>query len=475
MRLVHRMSTSQADRSSELVLGRAKHTGAISLRTRLNRVLYSSQRWPWLLLDIATAVALFQLGLRISPYAARPEVVNLLFPLSVVFAIAFGVMSLGLGSYDRRDRFDYVSILRGAAIAAFLAALVDLAYHYFTLYTVVGRFTLLYGAAATLVGIVVFRSAIAYAVRQHPYRFTILGTSRVVDELKASWHDKHTGQGLVLIPWASIFGRDAPSRSQLVNADVAEIVVAAGSLTEDEAISTALLGLQSNVPVVDDHTFYSRLFERLPVDEMSKRWILERGLARPQGLVIAAKRFVDVVAAAIGLVVLSPLLALVAVAVKLSGPGPIIFVQVRQGRFYQPFRIFKFRSMRQEADVADGFTRLGDDRVTKVGRVLRRTRLDELPQLWNVLRGEMSLVGPRPEAIEFALRMHKELPLYELRYLVRPGLTGHDQMMHGYAMDNAEDTRVRLSYDLYYLCNYTLRMDLRIILRTILFLTSGAR
>jgi hypothetical protein len=101
-----------------------------------------------------------------------------------------------------------------------------------------------------------------------------------------------------------------------------------------------------------------------------------------------------------------------------------------------------------------------------VGRLLRRTRLDELPQLWNVLRGEMSLVGPRPEAIEFALRMHEELPLYELRYLVRPGITGHAQLKHGYAMDNADDTRVRLSYDLYYLCNYTLRMDLRIILRT---------
>ena len=137
--------------------------------------------------------------------------------------------------------------------------------------------------------------------------------------------------------------------------------------------------------------------------------------------------------------------------------------------------MFKFRSMRQDASAADGFTRLGDDRVTRVGRYLRRSRLDELPQLWNVLRGEMSLVGPRPEAIDFALRMHEELPLYELRYLVRPGVTGHAQLKHGYAMDNADDTRVRLSYDLYYLCNYTLRMDLRIILRTILFLTRGAR
>jgi lipopolysaccharide/colanic/teichoic acid biosynthesis glycosyltransferase len=470
------MSTRQADRSSELVLGRPQRAGAVSVRTRLNRVLYSSQRWPWLLLDTVCAIALFQLGLRISPYAARPSVVDLLFPLSAVFAIAFGVISLGLGSYDRRDRFDYVSIVRSAGIAAFLATLVDLAYHYFTLYTVVGRFTLLYGAAASLAGVVVFRSVVAYAVRQHPYRFTVLGSSGVIDELESSWPDGRTGQGLVLVPWSSIFGsEEAPSPARLVDADVAEIVVAAGALTEDEAIATALLGLRSNVPVVDDRTFYGRLFERLPIDDVSKRWILEQGLARPQALVVAAKRFVDIIAAGFGLVVLSPVMALIALAVKLSGPGPAIFVQVRQGRFYRPFRMFKFRSMRQEASVADGFTRVGDVRVTKVGRILRRTRLDELPQLWNVLRGEMSLVGPRPEAIEFAIRMHEELPLYELRYLVRPGITGHAQLKHGYAMDNADDTRVRLSYDLYYLCNYTLRMDLRIILRTVLFLTSGAR
>ena len=260
-----------------------------------------------------------------------------------------------------------------------------------------------------------------------------------------------------------------------IQADVAEIVVAAGALSEEEAIEVALLGLRANIPVVDDRTFYGRVFERLPIDDVSKRWILEQGLARPQALVLVAKRMVDVVASAIGLVVLSPLLAVIALAVKLSTPGPVIFVQVRQGRFHKPFRIYKFRSMREDASAADGFTSRGDQRVTRVGRVLRRTRMDELPQLVNVLRGEMSLVGPRPETLEFARRMHEELPLYELRYLVRPGLTGHAQMKHGYAMDNVADTRERLSYDLYYLCNYSMRMDVQIMLRTLLYLTRGAR
>ena len=251
--------------------------------------------------------------------------------------------------------------------------------------------------------------------------------------------------------------------------------MAADALSDEEAVDVALLGLKANVPVTSEHAFYARVFERLPVDEISKRWILEQGLARPQALAVAAKRVMDVVAAAIGLVVLSPVLLLIAVAVNLSSPGPVLFIQVRQGRFFEPFRMYKFRTMRADSDAADGFTAPGDARITAVGRVLRRAHLDELPQLLNVLRGEMSLVGPRPETEEFAARMHAELPLYELRYLVRPGLTGHAQLKQGYVMDTALDTQAKLSYDLYYLCNYTLRMDVQLLLRTMLFLIRGAR
>lgn len=471
------MATSKARPAHDLAVDAERRAGSLPVRTRLSRILYSGQRTPWLLLDAFAALAFFQAGLRVSPYASHPEVVDLLFPLSIVYAIAFALISLGLGSYDREQRFDYSAIGRNTLIAAVVASLVNLAYHYFTLYTVVGRFTLVYGAAASVVGIVVLRYAISYIVRQHPYRFTVIGRSPVVEELRQALIETPRHNGMhVLVPWDDIFEHgEELSAEQLVEADVAEIVVAPGTLEEEEAIQVALLGLRANVPVVDDRSFYGRVFERLPIDDVSKRWVLEQGLARPQALVLGAKRVVDILGSAVGLVVLSPLLALISLAVKLSGPGPVIFVQVRQGRFHRPFRIYKFRSMRADASAADGFTRPGDDRVTRVGRVLRRTRMDELPQLVNVLRGEMSLVGPRPETIEFAGRMHEELPLYELRYLVRPGLTGHAQMMHGYAMDNVHDTRERLSYDLYYLCNYSMRMDLRIMLRTVLFLTRGAR
>jgi lipopolysaccharide/colanic/teichoic acid biosynthesis glycosyltransferase len=280
-----------------------------------------------------------------------------------------------------------------------------------------------------------------------------------------------------LVPWADVFpAGESPTTSGLLNADIAEIVVTADVMTDQEAIEIALLGLRASVHVIDERTLYTRLFERLPMDSVSKRWILEQGLARPQAVVVGSKRLADVLVSATALVVLSPILALIALGIRLSSPGPVIFVQMRQGRFNEPFRMFKFRTMHHGADgVAGGFTRERDSRVTGVGRILRRAHLDELPQLFNILRGEMSLVGPRPETVEFANRMDAEIPLYELRYLVRPGLTGHAQLKQGYAMDTVLDTKEKLSYDLYYLCNYSVRMDIQVVLRTIIFLLRGSR
>jgi len=267
-----------------------------------------------------------------------------------------------------------------------------------------------------------------------------------------------------------------PSGHPLVAAGIAEIVVAR-SISDEDAVEIALVGFQSNIPVVNDRAFHARLLERVPIDGTSKRWILEQGIARPQAVVLVLKRLSDLVMSAVGLIVLSPLLLAIIVAIRLTSPGPVFFVQERQGRYFRPFRMLKFRTMRHDEEVrADtSFARIGDSRVTSVGRALRRTHLDELPQLVNILRGEMSVVGPRPEAIDFARNMHEMIPLYELRYLVRPGLTGHAQLKQGYAADTVIDTQTKLSYDLYYLCNYSLRLDVRLLLRTAFFLVRGSR
>jgi len=160
-----------------------------------------------------------------------------------------------------------------------------------------------------------------------------------------------------------------------------------------------------------------------------------------------------------------PLGALVAIAVRIDSPGPALFSQWRVGLHGQPFRIFKFRSMRHEPVATAQFAQTNDPRITRFGQLMRRSRLDEIPQLWNVLKGDMSLIGPRPEQAKFVAQFAEQIASYPYRHLVRPGLTGWAQVQQGYAA-SAEETVVKLSYDLYYVTHYSLAMDLLIALKT---------
>jgi lipopolysaccharide/colanic/teichoic acid biosynthesis glycosyltransferase len=179
------------------------------------------------------------------------------------------------------------------------------------------------------------------------------------------------------------------------------------------------------------------------------------------------KRGLDLaVAIPVGLVLL-PVLPLVALAIRLDSPGPIFYSQVRVGYRDCTFRIYKFRSMRQDAERSGAvWAASEDERVTRVGRVLRATRIDEIPQLWNVLRGDMSLVGPRPERPEFTAILEDEFPGFRLRTGAKPGLTGWAQVCAGYCRTVA-DSRLKLEYDLYYLMHRSVALDLLILLRTI--------
>lgn len=186
-----------------------------------------------------------------------------------------------------------------------------------------------------------------------------------------------------------------------------------------------------------------------------------------------AKRMLDVCLTLIGLPLWAPLCLAAGLAVKCDSHGPMLYSQVRMGRHGRTFRIWKLRSMRHtSADRTAQFARQHDDRVTRVGRFIRRTRLDELPQLWNVLLGDMSLIGPRPEQVQFAQDFASVMPTYPYRHLVRPGLTGWAQVQQGYA-DSAEQTAVKLSYDLYYVAHCSIALDLLIGYKTIRTVLTG--
>ncbi|MDE7509110.1 MAG: exopolysaccharide biosynthesis polyprenyl glycosylphosphotransferase, partial [Muribaculaceae bacterium] len=185
------------------------------------------------------------------------------------------------------------------------------------------------------------------------------------------------------------------------------------------------------------------------------------------------KRVLDVALSSIAMLLLSPLYLVLAIAVKRSSPGPVIYRQQRIGYRQEPFDILKFRSMRIDAE-ADGPRLSADDdpRVTPVGRIMRKYRLDELPQFWNVLKGEMSLVGPRPEREYFIRRIVKEAPYYTLLHQVKPGVTSWGMVKYGYAR-SVEEMVERARYDLIYLSNMSVAVDFKILLHTIKTVVSG--
>ncbi len=188
---------------------------------------------------------------------------------------------------------------------------------------------------------------------------------------------------------------------------------------------------------------------------------------KPTAYIRWGKRLFDAVAAAFGLLVTFPLLLICAVAVRLDSRGPIFFRQRRVGRGHKPFDIIKFRTMIPHAE-ENGLriTADGDSRITTVGKWLRKTKLDELPQLFNVLKGEMSFVGPRPERPPFVASLQQQIPFYSARLLAKPGITGWAQVMYHYG-SSEEDALVKLQYDLYYVKHQSVYLDLLIILKTV--------
>lgn len=219
-------------------------------------------------------------------------------------------------------------------------------------------------------------------------------------------------------------------------------------------------------------SFWEGFLESIPIYSAHESWFLENFNTGTSRGYLVAKRISDTVAVLLFSPLVVVLAALTALAVKVSSTGPAIFSQTRVGQNGQPYTVYKFRSMYTDAEKHGAqWAQKNDPRVTPVGRFIRATRLDEIPQLWNVLRGDMSLIGPRPERPEFVQDLAREIPHYNLRHLVRPGLTGWAQVKYRYG-SSVEDAAVKLTYDLYYVKNVSLVLDIKITLKTILTVLS---
>jgi sugar transferase (PEP-CTERM system associated) len=232
------------------------------------------------------------------------------------------------------------------------------------------------------------------------------------------------------------------------------------------------------VPIEHCHSFYERLVSKIAITDLPPEWIaLSEGFRRDR-IILAAKRVIDVIVAFLGLLLGIPLALMTALVIKLESSGPIFYRQERVGQNEKHFTLFKFRSMTQDAEAKMGpvWATENDSRVTRVGAIIRKLRIDEIPQMINVLKGEMSFVGPRPERPFFVERLKQNIPYYDLRHSVKPGITGWAQISYRYG-DSEQDAVEKLQYDLYYIKHMSPVFDLQIIFESfkVILFGSGAR
>jgi len=256
--------------------------------------------------------------------------------------------------------------------------------------------------------------------------------------------------------------------------EVSRIVVGLSDRRGRLPIAELLQAKLTGTRVEDVATIYERLTGKILIDDLKPSWLIfSDGFVVSRGTRFV-KRALDLVFAGVGFVLAAPLTVLTALAVYLDSDGPILYCQERVGEHGQVFTVYKFRSMRVDAEEPGTpvWACSGDERVTRVGRIIRLTRLDELPQLWNVLCGDMSFVGPRPERPFFVEQLEREIPFYQQRHSVKPGLTGWAQVKYQYG-SSVEDAMEKLRYDLYYIKHLSIAFDLSIVFDTVKVILFG--
>jgi len=251
---------------------------------------------------------------------------------------------------------------------------------------------------------------------------------------------------------------------------ISELIVSSTHEVSGETFQGVMDAYEHGISIVPMPLLYERITGQVPVEHVINNWAVVlpidgSSIFNPYP---TFKRMIDILLSLVGMSVFLLLLPFLALIIKLDSPGNIFYWQERTGLNGRSFRIYKFRSMRSNAEAETGavFSKEGDPRITRIGWFIRKTRLDELPQIYNILRGDMSIVGPRPERPEHVKRLTEKIPFYRTRLVIRPGLTGWAQVRYGYGSTD-EDALIKLQYDLYYIRHQSLALDLNIMVRTV--------
>jgi len=401
---------------------------------------------------------------------------------SSIFACVVTLSNVGLGLYRRSLSWDDYHLLSRIGISFFSAALVLLVVYYSFPEFTVARSVLVYSYVVALLGILICRT-LFYTYAKHSKlrkKLLVIGVESNASKLVAS-NDEYIHRGFnvvaclnltnapVMVTGYRVISEYESILSVVQELDIDEIVMALddrrGAFPMDDLLDCKVYGTD----VVDLLTFYEREKSMIDLDNIVPSWFVFSDGFASSGLRNYIKRSVDILASFILLLASWPFMLIVAIAIYLESgfKGPILYRQTRVGAFDKHFDVIKFRSMRTDAELNGAqWAQENDNRVTRVGTIIRKIRLDELPQIWNVFRGDMSFVGPRPERPEFVDQFDKKIPYYRKRHRVKPGITGWAQLCYPYGA-NEYDASQKLQYDLYYVKNYSLFLDITIMIHTI--------
>ena len=409
--------------------------------------------------------------------------VSSLLPKAMAFALILSLSTASMGLYQRRFRHGMAGMLL-RLLSAFLMAVL-------TLWVVIIIFPSGFLSSGSLASALLVSMGLMLLVRitfistidqdTLKKRILVIGAGEFACQIAHNLRRKMDQRGFLVVGYVHVKGEhdqvdeslvirpDVPLLALCTQLQIDEVVIAVGDRRRKTYPVQDLLDCKlSGIDVLDLQQFFERELGKIKLDILNPSWLIfSDGFNQSQRSSIF-KRFSDIVMGLILLTVMWPAMLLVAIAIFIEEgfKGPILYKQVRVGKHWQLFNVYKFRSMRVDAEKAGAqWAAKNDARVTRVGEFIRKVRLDELPQIFNVLRGDMSFVGPRPERPEFVTQLTETIPYFSERHRVKPGLTGWAQVCYPYGASD-KDSLEKLQYDLFYIKNYTLFLDFVIILQT---------
>jgi len=428
---------------------------------------------------------LLGIGLRFESQWFWKRELELYYPGILIGAVAFACIAYILNLYSLRSH-NQDPFVRSLLIALNLALVAGMmmGFFYLNFSARIGRGVMFLSAMMAYIFIVLHHLYLLHKFRNYRERVALIVTSET-DEAEAELLTELGGHYLNLVGIIHyddyhpagrlpVLGRIG-DLANVVSREQLERVICTNQSILDPNMCQHFCKLRySGVTVMPLISVFEEISQCVPVDLVTPEWLMNASGAPHMLYIKKLKRAFDIVAAIAGLLCFWPFLLLGIAIIKLSSKGPVLYRQVRCGRFGKPFRVLKLRTMKADAESGDTavWASKNDPRAIPGGNFLRRYRIDEIPQLWNVLRGEMSFVGPRPERPEFVAQLNRQIPYFQERLLVQPGITGWAQVNYPYGA-SIEDAKRKLEYDLYYAKNMSVFLDLFILLDTVRIILSG--